>query len=129
MLSSAALVLLLLAAASVCSAQQSFSSCHLPTGVPALCVPLAACTWMDTLLKSVSNDLSDDAKSIFKQSFVCNSRDSAGNSNVCCPVEGIALQNLNEPTLQPKGKIHLTYLSNIRKPDNPDNKGPDNKGQ
>ena len=48
------------------------ASCHLPTGVPALCVPLRRCTHITALAANLQKPIPPNVALIIKDSYFCN---------------------------------------------------------
>ena len=65
-----------------------FKACHLPTGIPAYCVPLAECKQMTSLISHLTSPLPGDIRLLLLDSFFCGKNDE-GKTTVCCPMEGI----------------------------------------
>jgi hypothetical protein len=69
-------------------------------------VPQSVCGWLDAAFIG----LNSEAKAVVERSFTCddnnnnnNNRNTWGSGGVCCPIEGIDLQELD--ALQPKGTV------------------------
>merc|ERR1712223_365668 len=61
-------------------------SCHLPAGRAAVCVPIAACSHLASLVGNLRAPLPRDVALLLRDSFFCSGTGSA--VQVCCPVEG-----------------------------------------
>merc|ERR1711972_488648 len=61
-------------------------SCHLPAGRAAVCVPIAACSHLASLVGNLRAPLPRDVALLLRDSFFCSGTGSS--VQVCCPVEG-----------------------------------------
>ena len=61
-------------------------SCHLPAGRAAVCVPIAACSHLASLVGNLRAPLPRDVALLLRDSFFCSGTGSG--VQVCCPVEG-----------------------------------------
>ena len=62
-------------------------SCHLPAGRAAVCVPIAACSHLASLVGNLRAPLPRDVALLIRDSFFCSGTGPA--VQVCCPVEGL----------------------------------------
>ncbi len=81
---------------------KSGGSCHLPSGVPALCVPLANCAHITALAANLQKPISSNVAFIIRDSYFCPVRD--GKREVCCPLEGVRPRPTRRPKLPKLGK-------------------------
>merc|ERR1711879_142076 len=73
-------------------------SCHLPAGRAAVCVPIAACSHLASLVGNLRAPLPRDAALLLRDSFFCSGTGSA--VQVCCPVEGLVSPSSARPQVR-----------------------------
>ena len=80
--------LLVLLPSSLCQLTRPIDvpSCHLPAGRAAVCVPIAACSHLASLVGNLRAPLPRDVALLLRDSFFCSGTGSS--VQVCCPVEG-----------------------------------------
>ena len=62
-------------------------SCHLPAGRAAVCVPIAACSHLASLVGNLRAPLPRDVALLIRDSFFCSG--TGTGVQVCCPVQGL----------------------------------------
>lgn len=65
-------------------------SCHLPSGKSGLCVPLADCSHLTSLIGNLQKPLPKDVGLLLRESFFCSSG-GGGEISVCCPPDGLTV--------------------------------------
>merc|ERR1712038_1946703 len=73
-------------------------SCHLPAGRAAVCVPIAACSHLASLVGNPRAPLPRDVALLLRDSFFCSGSGSA--VQVCCPVEGLVSPSSARPQVR-----------------------------
>ena len=79
--------------------------CHLPTGSPGLCVPVAQCSHLTALLANLQSPLPKDVALIIRESFFCGREE--GTVRVCCPPGGVLPPLSPSPTTEDRGHCEL----------------------
>ena len=105
--------------------------CHLPSGSAALCVSIAECGHITTLIGNLQKPLPRDVALLIRESFFCGNKN--GLVFVCCPVDGLVtpspkpdIEDRNECELQNdlpatcvlynKCSPFVEMMANLRKP-------------
>merc|ERR1712020_89001 len=73
-------------------------SCHLPAGRAAVCVPIAACSHLASLVGNLRAPLPRDVALLLRDSFFCSGTGSG--VQVCCPVEGLVSPSSARPQVR-----------------------------
>ena len=80
-------------------------ACHLPTGSPAVCVPIGQCSHLTALLANLQSPLPKDVALIIRESFFCGRQ--GGSVAVCCPTAGVVPPLSSQPLTQDRGHCEL----------------------
>lgn len=83
------------------------SSCNLPSGAPAFCVPLGKCQQINALLGNLQTPLPGDVRLLIKDSYGCPASSGQSGFHVCCPLNGIVPPLAQVPTTQKLGKLRV----------------------
>merc|ERR1711936_846843 len=92
--------LLVLLPSSLCQLTRPIDvpSCHLPAGRAAVCVPIAACSHLASLVGNLRAPLPRDVALLLRDSFFCSGTGSS--VQVCCPVEGLVSPSSARPQVR-----------------------------
>ncbi|CAB4065283.1 unnamed protein product [Lepeophtheirus salmonis] len=83
-------------------------SCHLPTGKPALCVPVERCRQVQNLIKGLNSPLETDIALLIRDGLFCRNRHNPDETNLCCPIDGIDPPPKTRPFVRDLGECVLS---------------------
>eukprot|EP00096_Caligus_rogercresseyi_P002664 TRINITY_DN14896_c0_g1_i1.p1 TRINITY_DN14896_c0_g1~~TRINITY_DN14896_c0_g1_i1.p1 ORF type:complete len:522 (-),score=84.71 TRINITY_DN14896_c0_g1_i1:463-2028(-) len=82
-------------------------SCHLPTGKPALCVPVSRCRQVSNLIKGLNAPLETDIALLIRDGLFCTNRHNPEETHLCCPFDGVEPPPKTRPFVRDLGKCVL----------------------
>jgi len=88
--------------------QNELPSCQLPSGKAAVCVGIAQCAHLTSLISNLQKPLPRDVGLLLRDSFFCgaDSTDSASGVSVCCPLDGLSTP-VARPTVRDRGSCEM----------------------
>jgi len=84
--------------------EEDIPSCQLPSGKAAVCVPIAKCGHLTSLIGNLQQPLPRDVGLLIRDSFFCGAN--GGAVSVCCPLDGL-VSPVGRPQVRDRGTCQM----------------------